>query len=119
MDRFLIPRALKCGVYSLQIHVLSVTLSCHAIGGINMPATLTVRLIANGCDIPLKNFKAILKGVHREFYPNWSVDELLLHPDEAKHFCDVIRRQNNVHGLPDDLVLRCHISNRKNPTRSM
>ena len=80
-----------------------------------MGTTLTTRLSSNGCDISLREFKKILRQVQREIYPTWSVDELLLHPDEAKHFCEMVRRQYGLHGLPDDLVLRCHLSNRKNP----
>lgn len=84
-----------------------------------MPTSLTVRLLSNGCDIPLREFNKILRQSHRDLYPDWSVDELLLHPDEAKHFCEVVRRQYGVHGLPDDLILRCHLSNRKNPAWRM
>jgi hypothetical protein len=79
-----------------------------------MSVHLNLRLEANGCDIGLRTFKGMLVTTHSEQYPDWSVDELLLHPDEAKYFCDIVRRRFNVFGLPDDLVLRCLVANRKN-----
>lgn len=80
-----------------------------------MPKPLAPRLVANGCDIPLSSFATSLKKTLERDYPTWTIDELLLHPDEAKHYCDIVRREYNVHGLPDDLILRCHLTKRKNP----
>ena len=77
--------------------------------------SLAARLRANGCFVPIDKFQDELEDLHSNLYQNWSVDELLLHPDDAKEFCNTIRRQTSFQGLPDDLILRCLISRRKNP----
>ena len=77
--------------------------------------SLEDRLQANGCGLPLADFQDQLVDLHSQLYRSWSVDELLLHPDDSKYFCDTIRRQTSFHGLPDDLVLRCLMHRRKNP----
>ena len=77
--------------------------------------SLAARLRANGCSVPIDQFQDELEDLHSNLYQNWSVDELLLHPDDAKEFCNTIRRQTSFQGLPDDLILRCLISRRKNP----
>jgi hypothetical protein len=75
--------------------------------------SLAARLQANGCSVPIAQFQDELEDLHSHLYQSWSVDELLLHPDDAKEFCDTIRRQTSFQGLPDDLILRCLISRRK------
>ena len=77
--------------------------------------SLAARLKANGCSVPIDQSQDELEDLHSNLYQNWSVDELLLHPDDAKEFCNTIRRQTSFQGLPDDLILRCLISRRKNP----
>jgi hypothetical protein len=44
-----------------------------------------------------------------------TVDELLLHPREAAHFCDTVRRKHDYFDLPDDVILRVILQRRKNP----
>ena len=44
-----------------------------------------------------------------------SIDELLLHPREALSFCDEIRQRYRYFDLPDDIILRALIADRKNP----
>jgi len=43
----------------------------------------------------------------------WTIDELLLHPREATHFCDEVRRKHQFFDLPDDIILRCIMTARK------
>jgi len=50
-----------------------------------------------------------------EAFRSWSVDELLLHPREAQHFCDNVRRKHGYYDLPDDIILRSVLHRRKNP----
>jgi hypothetical protein len=45
----------------------------------------------------------------------WTIDELMLHPREAAHFCDDVRRQYGYFDVPDDIVLRVILTRRKNP----
>jgi hypothetical protein len=42
-----------------------------------------------------------------------TVDELLLHPQEALWFCGEIRRRYHYFDLPDDIILRALIGERK------
>lgn len=76
--------------------------------------SLQARLRANGCAVSLSEFQDELENLHARLYQAWSVDELLLHPDDAKHFCDTIRQLSSFEGLPDDLILRCLLNRRKN-----
>lgn len=46
-----------------------------------------------------------------------SVDELLLHPKEALNFCDDTRRSAGYWDLPDDIILRALMADRKNPEK--
>jgi hypothetical protein len=36
----------------------------------------------------------------------WTIDELLLHPREAAHFCNDVRRKRGYWDLPDAIILR-------------
>jgi hypothetical protein len=44
-----------------------------------------------------------------------TLDEMLLHPRTAMHFCDSIRAKHLFHDLPDDIILRAIMARRKNP----
>ena len=79
--------------------------------------SLERRLQANGCTLPLDQFQDQIVDVMSQNYLSWSVDELVLHPDDAKRFCQLVRAATNAHDLPDDLVLRCLMDRRKNPGR--
>src|SRR4051812_31028990 len=45
-----------------------------------------------------------------------SVDEMLLRPRTALHFCDSVRAKHLYHDLPDDIILRSVLGRRKHPT---
>lgn len=77
--------------------------------------SLEERLQSNGCGLPIGEFVDQLVEVLTQNYRTWSVDELVLHPDEAKNFCNVARRESGFQDLPDDLILRCLMNRRKNP----
>jgi hypothetical protein len=55
------------------------------------------------------DFNTIYRG-------QWTIDELCLHPREALHFCDDVRRKHHYFDLPDDIILRVIMARRKNPT---
>ena len=67
-------------------------------------------------DIPLSR-EAFTDRVTEEFAALYrdrlSVDELLLHPSEAMHFCDLVRRKYAYYGVPDNVILRVMIARRK------
>ena len=44
-----------------------------------------------------------------------SVDEMLLRPRSALHFCDSVRQKFGWYDLPDDIILRVIMIRRKNP----
>lgn len=44
-----------------------------------------------------------------------SVDEMLLRPKTALHFCDHVRQKYSYFDLPDDIVLRVILTRRKSP----
>lgn len=44
-----------------------------------------------------------------------SVDEVLLRPRTAMHFCDQVRAKHLYFDLPDDIILRSVMQRRKNP----
>lgn len=46
-----------------------------------------------------------------------SIDELVLHPREALNFCDDVRRTGGWFSLPDDIILRALMNDRKNPPK--
>lgn len=46
----------------------------------------------------------------------WTIDELLLHPREASRFCDEARAKFHYFDAPDDIILRCILGRRKNPS---
>jgi hypothetical protein len=45
-----------------------------------------------------------------------SLDEMLLRPRTALHFCDTTRQRHGWYDLPDDILLRTIINRRKSPT---
>jgi hypothetical protein len=44
-----------------------------------------------------------------------TIDELLLRPRAALHFCDTVRQRHGWFDLPDDVILRVIMTRRKNP----
>ncbi len=44
-----------------------------------------------------------------------TIDELLLRPRAALHFCDSVRQKHGWFDLPDDIALRVIMQRRKNP----
>jgi hypothetical protein len=69
--------------------------------GINMDKEAFVDLM---CDA----FNGYVRGT-------LTVDELLLRPRMALHFCDTVRAEHQFHDLPDDVILRVIMGRRKRP----
>lgn len=69
-----------------------------------------------GIDMTREAFICEMNEVFASVYQGQiSVDELLLRPREAFHFCDDIRQRFHYHDLPDDIILRALMAPRKNP----
>src|SRR5262245_11887232 len=45
-------------------------------------------------------------------YPDWSIEELLCHPQQGKRFCDAVRAQTNL-DITDDSILSAAFARRK------
>ncbi len=57
-------------------------------------------------DKMVEMFGAVYRGC-------WSIEELTLHPREALAFCDTVRREMVAFDLPDDIILRVIVAQRK------
>lgn len=70
----------------------------------------------HGCEVPIVEFQDYLESTYPKHFPQWSIDEMLLHPSEALTFCDSIRSSRHEFAtIPDDLILRSLLARRKNP----
>jgi len=79
-------------------------------------SALEEKLREHGCEVPIVQFQDLLQVTFPEHFPNWTIDEMLLHPSEAISFCDDIRgRQKDFSTLPDELILRSLLGRRKHP----
>jgi len=63
---------------------------------------------ASFTDQMVDEFNLVYKG-------GWTIDELCLHPDEAKRFCVDTKRKFGYYDLPDDIILRAVMNRRKRP----
>ncbi|WP_010587130.1 hypothetical protein [Schlesneria paludicola] len=60
-----------------------------------------------GVDLDRSQFiDLIAEDFEKQFVGLCMIEELLLHPDQAKHFCDRIRRKHHCPKVPDDFILR-------------
>lgn len=67
-----------------------------------------------GVDLTRESLMDLMVGDFGDYYKGqWTIDELVLHPREAAHFCDEIRRKHRFFDLPDDIILRCIMTARK------
>jgi len=77
-----------------------------------MARKLEVELTNAGCSMDPKMFTEILEKRHASMHPDWSVDDLVCHPDQAKKYCDQIRSDVGA-PVPDDVILRRLMNARK------
>jgi hypothetical protein len=67
-----------------------------------------------GIDLTRESLMDLMVNDFGDYYKGqWTIDELVLHPREAAHFCDEIRRKHGFFDLPDDIILRCIMTARK------
>lgn len=72
-----------------------------------------------GCDQAVSDFQDLLEELHKKHFPNWTVDEMLLHPEEAQFLCKDVRTKSPTYSdIPDDLILRALMHRRKQPPRT-
>ncbi len=62
----------------------------------------------NFLDLMCDDFNDFVRG-------SLSVDEMLLRPRTARHFCDIVRAKHLFDDLPDDMILRAIMQRRRNP----
>jgi hypothetical protein len=58
-------------------------------------------------------FWDLLTDLRHGFHPDWSVDDLLIHPIDFIQFCYSIRRKTGLGRLDDDLIGRILLAGRK------
>lgn len=78
-----------------------------------MAQRIEPQLKEHGCDMSPDQFRSFVDDMFTE-HSDRTVDEILLHPDEAKEFCNTVRGQGKEFAtLPDHLILRSLIGQRK------
>lgn len=73
---------------------------------------LEAELAAAGCSLDPKRFIELLEERHASMHANWTVDDLVCHPDEAKAYCEQIRSEVGA-PVPDHVILRRLMNARK------
>jgi hypothetical protein len=76
-------------------------------------ARLSDSLPHYGIDTDPKMFVDQLNDMFHGLYPSFTLDDLLCRPREALAFCDAVRRGLGNYDLPDDLILRPMLNERK------
>lgn len=80
--------------------------------GKRMARKLETELREHGCAMDAKMFRESVVKRHRVIHPSWTEDDLVCHPDEAKMFCQTIRREVGEE-IPDYVILRTLLNARK------
>ena len=79
---------------------------------------LATELERLGCETSADGFRDMIQELKAVMYPCWTDEELMQHPDEAKRYCVVVRRQCKCKNLPDNLILRTLSNVRKARNRT-
>jgi transcriptional regulator with XRE-family HTH domain len=66
-----------------------------------------------GCALSAPSFRELVEDRKATIAPNWSIDDLVCHPDEAKGFCHQIRAETACPKLPDFTILRTLMNARR------
>lgn len=74
--------------------------------GKRMSRRLETELEECGCNLAPIEFRDLLVERKNSTTPAWTIDELVCHPDDAKEFCGLIRRETNCPAMTDSLILR-------------
>jgi transcriptional regulator with XRE-family HTH domain len=92
---------------------MGITIEQLGIKGKRMSRKLETELAEYGCELDRVEFRELLEEHKALTSPNWTVDELVCHPDEAKSYCNHIRTMPDCENLPDPLILRTLLNARK------
>jgi len=57
-------------------------------------------------DLFIDELRSVFRGA-------WTIDELVVHPRDALRFCDDFRHKHGFRDLPDDIILRTLMNERK------
>ena len=77
-----------------------------------MARKIEVELTNAGCSLDPKRFIEILEERHASMHPDWTVDDLVCNPDQAKAYCEQIRSEVGA-PVPDHVILRRLMNARK------
>jgi len=78
---------------------------------------LKTELESAGYEGEADDFRDRLIDLLVEMFRSWTAEELLYHPREELHFCNMVRRDRHVPELPDSTILRTLQNMRKNTFR--
>jgi hypothetical protein len=78
-----------------------------------MPRKLRDELNEYGCATDPIAFRKMLEDKKNATTPDFSFDDLVCRPDDAKKFCDLVRAEQSCDRLPDFLILRTLMNVRK------
>lgn len=79
-----------------------------------MAGRIAGQLKEYGCDMSPNQFREHADQMFAEHVSDYTVDEMLLHPKAAIAYCDTVRQSGKEFAnLPDDLILRSLIGQRK------
>jgi transcriptional regulator with XRE-family HTH domain len=67
-----------------------------------------------GCAMTPDTFREMLEERKAIMSPSWTIDDLVCNPDDAKNFCEMIRREANSPKMSDFLILRTLMNIRRN-----
>lgn len=71
-----------------------------------MAQRIEPQLKEHGCDMSSNQYQVFVDGMFKEHAEYKTVDEMLLHTDDAKAFCNTVRGQGReFSALPDHLIL--------------
>ena len=79
-------------------------------------ATLAEKLQTLGCTMESADFNDVVVEVWHALCPDWTDEELLVHPRDALRLCDCVRMRVDCN-LPDELILRAMTNIRKKSAR--
>jgi len=65
-----------------------------------------------GCSVDPKRFIELLEERPASMHSDWTVDDLVCHPDQAKMYCEQIRLEFGA-PVPDHVILRRLMNARK------
>lgn len=71
-----------------------------------MGVQLKEELEASGWDQSPDEFRVLIADTFHDMFKSWTPEEMLYHPKECGHFCNMVRKRSGLSDLPDYVILR-------------